>query len=255
MRNFFILLKHELRMLLISPPTYVATVLFLCLMGMLYWAIIRGMVNAPEDTLASVQFFNSFWIPVFFVVPLLTMRSIAGERSSGTLDTLMTTPTSRIAVVCSKFAGAYIFYMFLWVLTLGFPLLVQQIFPQAAASGKLLDSASLLGGFAFLATSGVLFISIGIFASSLTRSQLVAGMLSFTVLFIVIVGGQLMNYVSDGRATEVIGWLDGVVNYLQIFQHLDDYSRGIIDTRPLFYYTSIGALLLGLSTLVIEAKA
>jgi ABC-2 type transport system permease protein len=80
-------------------------------------------------------------------------------------------------------------------------------------------------------------------------------MLSFTVLFIVIVGGQLMNYVSDGRATEVIGWLDGVVNYLQIFQHLDDYSRGIIDTRPLFYYTSIGALLLGLSTLVIEAKA
>lgn len=242
-------------MLLISPPTYIATVMFLCLMGILYWAIIRGMVNTPEETLPSVQFFNSFWIPVFFVVPLLTMRSIAGERSSGTLDTLMTTPTSRTAVVLSKFAGAYIFYMALWVMTLGFPLLVQQFDPQAAMSGKLLDPAPLLGGFAFLATSGVLFISIGIFASSLTRSQLVAGMFSFTTLFVVIIGGQLLNYVSDGSPTEIVGIFDGVINYLQIFQHLDDYSRGIIDTRPLFYYTSTGALLLGLSSLVIEAKA
>lgn len=255
MRNFLILLKHELRMLLISPPTYVATVLFLVLMGMLYWAIIRSMVNSPEETLPAVQFFNSFWIPVFFVVPLLTMRSIAGERSSGTLDTLMTTPTSRIAVVLSKFAGAYLFYMLLWVLTLGFPILIQQFFPQAAASGKLLDPAPLIGGYAFLATSGILFISIGIFASSLTRSQLVAGMLTFTVLFVVIIGGQLMNYVSDASTTTLFSWLDGVANYLQIFQHLDDYSRGIIDTRPLFYYSSMGALLLGLATLVIEAKA
>lgn len=242
-------------MLLISPPTYIATVLFLCLMGILYWAIIRGMVNTPEETLPSVQFFNSFWIPVFFVVPLLTMRSIAGERSSGTLDTLMTTPTSRTAVVLSKFAGAYIFYMALWTMTLGFPLLVQQFYPQAAISGKLLDPAPLLGGFAFLATSGVLFISIGIFASSLTRSQLVAGMFSFTTLFVVIIGGQLLNYVSDGSPTEIVSVFDGVINYLQIFQHLDDYSRGIIDTRPLFYYTSTGVLLLGLSSLVIEAKA
>ena len=242
-------------MLLISPPTYIAMVLFLCLMGLIYWTILRGMVNTPEETLPTVQFFRIFWIPVFFVVPLLTMRSIAGERSNGTLDTLMTTPTSRVDVILSKFFGAYIFYMLLWACTLGFPILTQQFFPQAAASGKLLDTAPLLGGFAFLATSGILFISIGIFASSLTRSQLVAGMLSFTTLFMIIIGGQLMKYVTAGNLVDSLNWLDGVINYLQIFQHLDDYSRGIIDTRPLFYYTSTGFLLLGLSTLVIEAKA
>ena len=87
MRHFFILLKHELRMLFISPATYIAAVLFLCLMGFLYWAILRSMVNTPSETLPTVQFFSVFWIPVFFVVPLLTMRSIAGERSIGTLDT------------------------------------------------------------------------------------------------------------------------------------------------------------------------
>jgi len=254
MRHYLILLKHELRMLLISPPTYIASVLFLMLMGFLYWAIIRGMVNAPADLLPSVQFFSVFWIPVFFVVPLLTMRSIAGERSLGTLDTLMTTPTSRVAVVLSKFSGAYIFYMLLWLATLCFPLIASKLYPHAATSGSLLDPASLIGSYTFLALSGLLFIAIGIFASSVTRSQLVAGMLSFTTLFVVIVGGQQLGNIAN-NSVELVAWLDSTVNYLQIFEHLDDFSRGIIDTRPFFYYTSTAALLLGLSTLVIEAKA
>jgi len=254
MRNFFILLKHELRMLLISPPTYIAAVLFLGLMGFLYWAILRGMVNTPEESLPIVQFLSIFWIPVFFVVPLLTMRSIAGERSTGTLDTLMTTPTSRVAVILSKFAGAYIFYMLLWLATLSFPLLAAKFFPSAALSGSLLEPAPIIGGFTFLALSGILFISIGIFASSITRSQLVAGMLSFTTLFVVIIGGQQLGNIAEGGA-DLSFWMSEMVNYLQIFQHLDDFSRGVIDTRPFFYYTSTGVLLLGLSTLVIEAKA
>jgi ABC-2 type transport system permease protein len=254
MRNFFVLLKHELRMLLISPPTYIAAVLFLGLMGFLYWAILRGMVNTPEESLPIVQFLSIFWIPVFFVVPLLTMRSIAGERSTGTLDTLMTTPTSRVAVILSKFSGAYIFYMLLWLATLSFPLLAAKFFPSAALSGSLLEAAPIIGGFTFLSLSGILFISIGIFASSMTRSQLVAGMLSFTTLFVVIIGGQQLGNIAEGGA-DLSFWMSELVNYLQIFQHLDDFSRGVIDTRPFFYYTSTGLLLLGLSTLVIEAKA
>lgn len=241
-------------MLLISPPTYIAAVLFLCLMGFLYWAILRGMVNTPSEMLPTVQFFSLFWIPVFFVVPLLTMRSIAGERSIGTLDTLMTTPTSRASVILSKFAGAYLFYMLLWTLTLSFPLLAQKLYPHVSESGALLESAPLAGGFLFLGISGLLFISIGIFASSITRSQLVAGMLSFTLLFVVIVGGQQMANLADSAA-DISTWMNATINYLQIFEHLDDFSRGIIDTRPFFYYASTGFLLLGLSTLVIEAKA
>ena len=254
MRNFFTLLRHELRMLLISPASYVASVLFLCLMGFLYWAILKSMVNSAEETLPAVQFFSVFWIPVFFVVPLLTMRSVAGERSIGTLDTLMTTPTSRGAVILSKFAGAYLFYMALWFSTLGFPYITQALFPGASAGGALLEPASIIGSFCFLAISGVLFIAIGIFASSLTRSQIVAAMLTFTALFVVIVGGQQLTQLgqSDG---DLAHWMGGLTNYLQIFQHLEDFARGVIDTRPFFYYLSTGALLLGLSTLILEAKA
>ena len=254
MRHFFTLFKQELRMLLISPSTYIAAVLFLSLMGFIYWAILRGMVNTPSETLPTVQFFSVFWIPVLFVVPLLTMRSIAGERSSGTLDTLMTTPTSFVTVILSKFSGAYVFYMLLWVLTLGFPLLTQKLYPHAAESGALLEYAPLAGSFLFLATSGVLFISIGIFSSSITRSQVVAGMLSFTTLFVVIIGGQQISNIAD-TGSGLSSLMLATVNYLQIFAHLDDFSRGIIDTRPFFYYSSTGLLLLGLSSLINEAKA
>jgi len=254
MRHFIILLRHEIRMLLVSPATYVAAVLFLALMGGLYWAILRGMVNTPEDVKPTVQFFSLFWIPVFFVVPLLTMRGIAGERNLGTLDTLMTTPVTRGAMILAKFFGAYLFYLGLWALTLAFPLITWQLHPNAADSGALLAPAPLAGSFVFLAVSGVLFVAIGIFASSLTRSQLVSAMLTFTALFLVIVGGQQLHNVS-ATAQDWGPWATGLTDYLQIFRHLEDFSRGILDTRPFAYYLSTGALLLALASLVIEAKA
>ena len=253
MRNFFTLLKHEIRMLLISPPTYIAAVLFLTLMGFLYWAILRGMVNTPQDELPIVQFLNIFWIPVFFVVPLLTMRSIAEERHIGTLETLMTTPTSSVTMILSKFLGAYFFYMFLWLLTLGFPLITFKFFPEVETSVHLLAKEPIIGGFAFLALSGVFFISIGIFASSITRSQLVAAMFSFTAIFVAIIGGQQLGNIAQSGAVLPFG-LSGLVNYLQIFNHLEDFSSGVIDTRPFFYYTSTGIFFLGLATLMTEVR-
>lgn len=241
-------------MLMINPATYIAAVLFLCLMGYLFWAILRGMVNTPEDVAPAVRFLKVFWIPVLFVVPLLTMRSIAGERNDGTLGTLMTTPASRASIILSKFAGAYIFYMALWLMTLSFPKIAVEFFPQTAVGSGLLATSSTLGSIFFLALSGVLFISIGIFASSITRSQLVAGMFSFTALFLVIVGGQQLSNIANSGA-DLAAWTQSLVNYFQVFEHLDDFSRGIVDTRPFFYYLSLGGLLLGLSTLIIEAKA
>ena len=253
MRNFFTLLKHEIRMLLISPPTYIAAVLFLILMGFLYWAILRGMVSGPEEDLPIVQFLGFFWIPVFFVVPLLTMRSIAEERNIGTLETLMTTPTSSVTIVFSKFLGAYSFYMLLWFSTLSFPLITAKLFPDIDTNDYLLEAEPIIGGFVFLALSGIFFISIGIFASSITRSQLVAAMFSFTALFAAIIVGQQLGNLAQSSAEIPFG-LSDLVNYLQVFNHLEDFSRGVIDTRPFFYYTSTGVFFLGLATLMTEAK-
>ena len=179
MKHFFSLLHHELRALIIAPSTYAAGVLFLVLMGWIYWRILLQFSLQPQEGLPASMFFQLFWLPVFFVVPLLTMRSIAEERRSGTLETLMTTPVSALEVVLGKFFAAYLFYCFLWLLTLGFPWLVSLSLDSTAASRTLMDRGALLGGYSFVAVSGFLFIAVGIFSSSLTRSQFVAGMLCF----------------------------------------------------------------------------
>ncbi|MGJ3244226.1 MAG: ABC transporter permease [Opitutales bacterium] len=254
MKHFFILLRHEVRLLLLSPSSYVAAVLFLVLMAVIYWAILQGFTVEAESDLPATFFFRVFWIPVFFVVPLVTMRSIAEERRLGTLETLMTTPASSLAVVLAKFSGAYLFYCLLWSLTLAFPLITRLVAPEVAETGRLLDGATLTGGYLFIAISGILFIAVGIFTSSLTRSQLVAGMLAFALLFLVITGGQLLELLPAADSAW-LSWLEAPLTYLQTFQHLEDFSRGIVDTRPFFYYLSLALLLLGLAVLTVEAKA
>lgn len=165
----------------------------------------------------------------------------------------MTTPTSKVAMVLSKFFSAYSFYMILWLSTLGFPLITAKFFTSANSGINLMELAPIIGGFTFLALSGILFISIGIFASSITRSQLVASMFSFTALFVAIIGGQQIGNLAQS-SVELPLMVDEMVNYLQIFNHLEDFSHGVIDTRPFFYYSSTGALMLGLSILITETK-
>ena len=144
--------------------------------------------------------------------------------------------------------------MALWIGTLAFPLIILKTFPHVAGADTLLAPEAVLGGISFIAISGILFISIGIFSSTITRSQLVAGMLTFTALFIAIIGGNFIGSVQP-MDSGMLTWTSALADYLQIFEHLEDFSRGVIDTRPFFYYTSTGIVLLGLSTLVIEVKA
>tara|TARA_B100001248_G_scaffold262589_1_gene259715 strand:+ start:11078 stop:11803 length:726 start_codon:yes stop_codon:yes gene_type:complete len=241
-------------MLLVAPATYVAAVLFLLLMGFLYLFLLEDFSRVPQDSLPSTAFFSVFWLPVFFMVPLLTMKSIAEERNSGTLETLMTTSASPFEVVLSKFLGAYCFYCFLWGVTISFPLIVHATLPASSIDPRLLDMASWTGGYLFVALSGVLYIALGIFCSSLTRSQLVAGMLSFSLLFMIIIGGRLL---AELPLLEISSFqfLNEPIKTLQVFSQLEDFSRGIIDSRPFFLYISSGFLFLGLTSLWVEAKA
>lgn len=254
MRHFNTLLLHEMRMLLIAPATYVAAVLYSAMMALIYGLALYAATENVQEELPSVEFFRTFWLPVMFMVPLLTMRSIAEERRLGTLETLMTTPTTAFQVVLSKFFSAYIFYLILWALTLLFPLIASWASGGSLQVAQLSSPASLIGGYGFIAISGLTYVAIGIFSSSLTRSQLVAGMLCFSLLFILLISGQFFtqfpfwhsNLPFDGRL---------LVDYLHTFRHLDDFSRGVLDSRPLFLYGSVAALLLGLTTLITESKA
>ena len=253
MRRLFHLTIHEIRLLLISSSTYWAGVLFLLAMGTIYAALLFDYMKTPQDERITSTFAQLFWIPVFVVVPLLTMKSVAEERRLGTLSALLSTGVSAWQLVFSKFFSAYLLYLSLWLCTYLFPVIAYLRFPLLKEEIDLLHGYSLWGGFIFIALTGISYIAIGIFTSCLTRSQLVAGMLSFTLLFLIIVGGQLLEGLPIASFS-ILEKFSDPLNYFRSFKQLEDFSLGIYDSRPFFLYVSGGLLLMGLSVLVVEQK-
>ncbi len=249
MKHFPTILGHEIRMLLVSPSTYIAGVLFLGVMGFVFTGILESYSKAPQETSPTQIFFQLFWLPVFFMVPLLTMKCLAEERRLGTIETLLTTPVSTAEVVLGKYGAAYFLYIVLWGSTGGFFYILQKF----AGDARFLDLGPLVGGYVFIAVSGLLFIAIRVFASSLSRNQAVAGILCFAMLFGLIIGLRFLPEV-EALNSEVLHPVKSAVEYAQVFQHFDAFTRGVVDTRQLLFYLSGTVLGLIFSILGVEAK-
>jgi ABC-2 type transport system permease protein len=223
--------------------------MFLGIMGFVFTGILESYGQTPQDVSPAHAFFQFFFLPVFFMVPLLTMKCLAEERRLGTIETLLTTPVTTTEVVLGKYAAAYLLYIALWGATGGFFYILKKF----AADPRLLDSGPLIGGYLFIAISGLLFIALGVFASSLSRNQAVAGIFSFTLLFALIVGtGFLAEAAWLNR--DILQPVKAAVDYAQIFSHRDDFARGVIDTRQVLFYLSGTVLALIFSILGVEAK-
>jgi len=250
MRHFFTILGHEIRMLLVTPSTYVAAVLFLGVMGFIFSGILDQYSREPQEASPAYVFFGFFAIPALFMVPLLTMKCLAEERRLGTIETLLTTPVTTTEVVLGKYAAAYLLYLGLWVCTSVFFLILLKF----AGDPRLLDPGPLVGGYSFVAISGMLFVAIGILASSLARNQAVAWTLGFAMLFLLIVG---MNNIRDLSLldSEALQPLRVLVDSVQVFEHFGDFSRGIADTRQVLFYLSSTALTLIFSILSVELRS
>jgi ABC-2 type transport system permease protein len=249
MRHYFTILSHEIRALLYNPSTYIASVLFLLVMGFVFTGILDDYSRSPQETPPAVVFFQLFWIPVFFMVPLLTMKSFAEERRLGTLETLLTTPVSTAEVVLGKFSAAYLFYLALWGATFGFHYILQVY----ARDVRYLDSGPLIGGYLFIAVSGLLFIAVGILSSALTRSQAVAGILSFTLL-LALIGGLTLVSEMGALNQEFLSPMKTTLEGLRIPDHVEDFTHGVVDTRQVFFYLTGSILALLFSVLGVEAK-
>lgn len=250
----FHLTRQELRNLFHSPATYIAMTLALVVMGFFFYITLLTFTAEPQEELPLTVFFSVFWIPVLLIVPMLTMRSLAEERRFGTIETLLTAPIHPHQVVLAKFFAAYLFYLAVWLLFLVFPLLADQLLDQPDFHQRLFDRGAILGNYAFIALSGAFFVAIGIFTSSLTRSQLVAGMLSFSILFMLILGVAALQMVRlrSGDMDAILP--DSLFAYVQIHEHFTDFGKGRLDSRPFIYYLSGTTAVLGLAIRVLEAK-
>jgi len=217
---------RELRAYFLSPLAYVLLAFFLLLNGAAFATIVSYMTNPNAPPGRPFDFFFGgflFWIVLLFVVPVITMRLIAEERRSGSIEVLMTAPVSELQVVVGKYLAALAFYAFLWAPTLLYAVLIDR--------WSDVDWGILAAGYLGTLLIGALFLAIGTFASATAKSQIVAAMIAFALMLLVFFVAFLPGLVRSDAVKEVL-------SYVSVLDHMDDFSRGIVDSRRLVFYVS-----------------
>jgi ABC-2 type transport system permease protein len=240
--KFFAIVGREWRAYFLSPLAYVILAAFLLMNGMIFSAIVAFLntPGAPKGQALPFLFTNTyFWIFNLFVVPIITMRLFAEERKTGTFETLLTSPVSETTVVLGKFTGALGFFLTLWAPTL--------IYVWILRSQTPIDLGPVAAGYLAITMIGSYFLAIGIFASTLTKNQIVAAILAFAMLIPVFSAGLLETLSNDPKKTETLG-------YLNLWDHMEEFSRGVVDTRRIVYYLSATVFFLYLTVVSLSAK-
>src|SRR5438876_3819773 len=172
MHAYWTLVRRELSGYFFSMTGYVIIAAAMFLLGLSFVDLLKQLRHQPTPMPVTELFYVTwyFWLILLLTTPVITMRLFALEKFSGTFETLMTTPVSDLQVVLAKFTAALVFYAVMWLPLLGCVYLVRHFSSNPAA----LDAGTVGGTFLGILLLGGLFISLGCFASSITRSQLVA---------------------------------------------------------------------------------
>ncbi len=238
------ILRRELIAYFSSPLAYLVLTGFLLLQGGIFYLVLAFLNNPMAQAMAPMEaFFGGtifFWLFPLFVVPVITMRLIAEERKTGTLEVLLTSPVTEGQVIAGKFMAAWIFYTALWLPT-GFYVVILRRYSD-------IDLGPVLAGYLGVLLIGFLFLGVGTFASTLTSNHLIAAILAFVglvALFAVPLVEQLLVSGSMFKAT---------LAHMDLWTHMEDYAMGIVDTRHVVYELSVGVLFLFLATKSLEMK-
>jgi ABC-2 type transport system permease protein len=235
MNNTLAIAQKEIRAYFASPIAYIVIGLFALLFGYFFVAILAWFVQqgtqmamsmGPSTMNVNQQMVRplllNMTVVLLFVLPMITMRTYAEEKRSGTMELLLTSPLTDLQIILGKFIGAMALFATMLLVTLVYLLM---LFAFGKPEWKPIATAYL-----GLLLMGGCFISVGLLISSLTRNQIVAGMLTFGVF--------LLLWVVDWIGAFVGPTFEPLVNYLSITQHFDDFAKGVIDTRHVIYYAS-----------------
>ncbi len=248
MRVYLTLLRRELASHFLSLSGYVIVSMVLLLLGFSIMDMLPKLQGEPTDTPITRIFYATvyFWMLMLLTTPVMTMRTFAHEKSTGTFETLMTAPVSDLEVVFAKFSGALVFFMVTWLPLGGYMVILHEYTNQASAS---FDYRTLITTYLGIGLLGSVYISLGCFASALSRSQLIAAALSY--------GMGLTIFLLSLRALVPIpmaGWQAKIFTFISLTEHLEDFSRGIIDTSNLVFYLSLTGFFLFLTLKVVESR-
>jgi ABC-2 type transport system permease protein len=234
-RNVIAIAVKELRSYFGSPIAWIVMGLFAFIFGFFYINYLRffleqsqqgmfggGMPSMNVNERLIRPLLQNASVLVLFILPMVTMRTYSEEKRSGTIELLLTSPLRDAEIVVGKFLGAVGLYAALLAVTL---IYIAVLFFAGNPEWR-----PVISGYLGLLLLGSCFIAVGLFISSLTKNQMVAGVASFVVFLFF----WIINWFADSAGPTTAA----VVNYLSVTQHFDDFGRGVVDTKHLVFYLS-----------------
>jgi gliding motility-associated transport system permease protein len=250
MSNVLAIAQKELKSYFASPIAYIVIGLWALLYGYFYISLLSYFVRqsmqmsqmGPQSVNINEQMlrglFQNVTILILFLMPMITMRTYAEEKRSGTIELLLTSPVTDLQIILGKFFGA----LGLYAAMLGVTVVhIAILFIYGNPEWKPIATAYL-----GLLLFGGCFLSVGLLISSLTNNQIIAGVVSFAVF--------LLLWILDWMGTFAGPTMSSVLSYLSIIGHFDDFSKGVIDTTHLIYYVSFIAFGLFLTARSVDSE-
>ncbi len=233
-RNIVTIADKELRSYFASPIAYVIIGLFSLLFGWFFYAYLMMFVRESEQMMqfgggsANVNqrmirgVLQNAAVLILFVMPMITMRTYAEEKRSGTIELLLTSPITDLQIILGKFLGALGLYLAMLLVTV---LYMALLFVYGNPEWR-----PIVAGYVGLVLMGSCFLSVGLLISGFTKNQIVAGTLTFAVFLML----WVINWI--GESFGPTG--QAILSYLSITEHFDDFARGVIDSKHVIYYLS-----------------
>jgi ABC-2 type transport system permease protein len=222
MTAVLIIAKKELESYFDSLMAYILLILFLGFSGFFTWLFGSDIFFVGQASLGT--FFSVAYWTLFFFTPALTMRLLAEEKKTGTIELLLTKAVTDRQVVIGKFMSALLLVMIALAFT----------FPYVITLSKIgnIDLGEIICGYAGLTPMSAAYISIGLYASSITSNQIVAFLLALTI-------GIFFHVIFDVLAGSFTGFVSEIFSTLSLGNHFESISRGVVDSRDLIYFVSI----------------
>lgn len=228
------IMKKELQTFFYSPIAYIIFASFLLIVGYLFWVVLVTSKMASIEPLL----YNASFI-LLLASPVLTMRLISEERKSRTMELLLTSPISPVEIIAGKFLACLVLYVTLIILTLQYPLILGHYSPD-------FDLGPVYSGYIGLILLSSSFISLGLFASTLSENQIISAMVSF--------GGLLLFWIFGWAKHAFDNTFGHMLGNLSIFDRYADFLRGIVDSGNVIFFLVFTLVWLFLATRVLESE-
>ena len=225
MREIWIIARREFGSFFDSLVAYILLIAFLGFTGFFTWLWVADIFFRKQADLQV--FFNVAMWTLFIFIPAITMKQLAEERNSGTIELVLTKSVTDRQLVLGKFVACLLLVCAALALTIPYYITVANI-------GNIDHGATISGYFGLLLMSAA-YIGLGLFASSITSNQIVA-------LLVALLIGIFFQFLFNAIASNFTGWLGELIAGLSVTRHFESITRGVIDTKDVIFFLSLAVI-------------